>query len=72
MEENKIIEGVNENAVSNVSKGNVGTKLAIGSAILTGVVYGAVKAVKYFKNKKANNEVVDPEVSADENEKSEE
>lgn len=67
MEENKLMEGINEETVIEVYEGvnnSIGStilKVGVGAAVATAVGYGVYKLVKKFKNRKNEAEVVEAE-----------
>lgn len=77
-EKNKLMEGINKGVVDTVydnvvssDGGNIIIKVIAGGAILTGLAFAGVKAVKYFKQKKAakaeakNDKVIDAKIVND-------
>lgn len=67
MEENKLMEGINEETVIEVYEGvnkSIGgtiLKVGVGAVVVTALGYGVYKLVKKIKNRKNETEVVEAE-----------
>jgi len=75
MEENKLMEGINEETVIEVCEGvnkSIGgtvLKVGVGAVVVTALGYGVYKLIKKFKNRKNEADLVDAEYVETESEK---
>lgn len=75
MNENKIMEGINEETVIEVyegvnnSMGSTALKIGVGAVVVTALGYGVYRLVKRIKNRKNQTEVVETEYVDIESEK---